>query len=382
MEVKSEIIDAKALKLEVLEGTELSEKKVENSLNYELLSDEERNKVDELIIKMDTSNTNAIIQYAANVQEKMASFSDSVVDSVRTKKAGEVGEVLASLVSEINDFDAVASKNDGGILTKLESLFHRGKNQVEKIVAKYSTVESNVDKIANTLEKNKITMLKDIAVFENMFNENVKFFKEISLYIIAAEKKLEFLKNEELPKLKKTAEETQEEMDVQKANDLSDIITKLEKKVHDLKISRVISIQMAPQIRMLQSNESELVDKVQSAIVNTIPLWKSQLLLALGVANARTAYKVQDDLANATNELLQKNSELLKQGSIDIAKASERSIVDIETLRITNRNIVETIEEVIRIHNDGAKNREIAEQEILQVENELKDQLNKVRVIE
>ena len=370
------VFEKENVKVEVLENTALAEENVQKSLNYELLLPEEKEKVDELVASFEVKTANDVIQFASNVQEKMAIFSNTVLDNEKTKDSGEVGDVLAGLVAQINDFDAIATGENQNIF---EKIFKKGRNSVEKIVAKYSKVETNVDRIVNTLEKNKITMMKDIAIYENMYNENVEFFKELSLYVIAADKKLQELNEEELPKLKKIAEETNEEMDIQKVNDLSNMITKLEKKVHDLKITRTISIQMAPQIRMLQNNEMELAEKIQSAIVNTLPLWKSQMLLALGVANAKTAYNAQDALSNATNELLKKNSELLKQGSIDIAKASERAVVDVETLKLTNRNIIDTIEEVMNIHNEGKKNRVLAEQEIIKVENELKECINKVR---
>jgi uncharacterized protein YaaN involved in tellurite resistance len=370
------VVEKETVRVEVLDNTALAEEKVQKSLNYDLLLPEEKERVDELVTNFNVKTANDVIQFASNIQEKMAVFSNTVLDNVKTKDSGEVGDILSGLVAQINDFDAIATGENQNIF---EKIFKKGRNSVEKIVAKYSKVETNVDRIVNTLEKNKITMMKDIAIYENMYNENVEFFKELSLYIIAADKKLKMLNEEELPKLKKIAEESKEEMDIQKVNDLTNMITKLEKKVHDLKITRTISIQMAPQIRMLQNNEMELTEKIQSAIVNTLPLWKSQMLLALGVANAKTAYNAQDALSNATNELLKKNSELLKQGSIDIAKASERAVVDVETLKITNRNIIDTIEEVINIHNEGKKTRELAEQEIIEVENDMKECINKVR---
>jgi len=249
------------------------------------------------------------------------------------------------------------------------------------MVAKYEVAEINIDKISGQLELSKVQLTKDVVMFDRMFDENVKFFKEISLYIVAANQKIEELRNIELPKLKKKADETKEEIDAQAVTDMSNAINKLEKKVHDLGLTRMVSIQMGPQIRMLQANDIELVDKIQSTIVNTIPLWKSQVLLALGVNNAKMAYNAQNKVTEAINNLLKKNGELLKTGSVAIAKASERSIVDLEVLKQNNQNIISTIEEVIKVHQDGAAKRAVAEKELVEVENTLKEELSKYRTI-
>lgn len=358
-------------------STEIIELKEKESLDYELLLPEEKMKVDELKNSISVLDSNDIIQYASEVQGKMADFSNQMMSNMKTKSAGEVGDVLSTLVAEINEFEP----NDTGRFAFITRFFRSAKSTVKKMVAKYSTVETNIDRIVGQLELGKVQLTKDIVMFDDMFNENVKFFKDISLYIIAANQKIDELRKVELPKLQKKADESKLATDIQAVNDLSAAINKLEKKVHDLSLSRMVSIQMAPQIRMLQSNDVELVDKIQSTIVNTIPLWKSQVLLALGVNNAKMAYNAQNKVTEATNNLLRKNGELLKTGSLEIAKASERAIIDLEVLKQNNQNIISTIEEVIKIHRDGAVKRAEAENELVNIENTLKEELSKYRDI-
>ena len=347
----------------------------EKALNYEDLFPEEKEKVEELKNSIVVENSNNIIGYASVVQGKMAEFSDSMMKSMKTKSAGEVGDVLSTLVSEINEFDKV----DTGMFSFITRFFRGAKGMAKKMIAKYSTVETNVNRIIGQLELSKVQLTKDIAMFDNMFNENEKFFRDISLYIIAGNKKLEELKNIELPKLKEKAKETGLATDIQMVSDLEGSITSLEKKIHDLSLTRMVSIQMAPQIRMLQVNDTELIDKIQSTLVNTIPLWKSQVLLALGINNSRMAYNAQNKVTETTNNLLKKNGELLKQGSLEIAKASERSIIDVEVLKQNNQNILSTIEEVINIHKDGALKRAEAEKELALAEAQLKEGMLKMK---
>lgn len=358
-------------------STEIMELNEKESLNYELLLPEEKTKVDELKNSISVLDSNNVIQYASEVQGKMADFSTQMMNNMKTKNAGEVGDVLSTLVAEINQFEP----SDTGMFSFITKFFRSAKSTLKKMVAKYSTVETNIDRIVGELELGKVQLTKDIVMFDEMFEENVKFFKDISLYIIAANQKIEELKNVELPKLQKQADESKSPTDIQAVNDLTAAINKLEKKVHDLALSRMVSIQMAPQIRMLQSNDIELVDKIQSTIVNTIPLWKSQVLLALGVNNAKIAYNSQNKVTEATNNLLRKNGELLKTGSLEIAKASERAIVDLEVLKQNNQNIISTIEEVIKIHKEGAEKRAKAENELADIENTLKEELSKYREI-
>ena len=270
-------------------------------------------------------------------------------------------------VAQIKDFDGDISVENRGILSKL---FHSAKKEVTRIIAKYNKIELNIDKIEKELDRHRLQMLKDITIFDGMYEKNLEYFKEISLYIIAGEKKLE----------EKKAEETGEQIDVQKVNDMVNIINRFEKKIYDLKTTRVISIQMAPQIRLLQNNESELVEKIQSSLINTIPLWKNQIVLALGINNAKQALGAQQSVTNLTNDMLKKNSEILKQGSIDIAKESERAVVDIETLQKTNKDIIDTLDQVLEIHENGRAKRQEAEKELVQIEKELKEKLVEINV--
>ncbi len=355
----------------------ITNEKIEESLNYDALTDEEKKAIDEFNSKINIDDATQILQFGAKAQSNISKFSDSVLDDVKTKDAGEVGNLLANLVGEIKSFDsAVISENSGF----LEKIFNNAKKQLDKIIAKYSKIESNVDKIESELEKNKLQMLKDIALFDTMYEKNLEYFKELSLYIIAGEKKIEELKNVKLPELTKKAEETKDQIDIQKVNDLQNAISRFEKKIYDLKTTRIISIQMAPQIRLLQNNEAELVEKIQSSLINTIPLWKNQIVIALGINNAKKAFSAQNAVTDLTNDMLQKNSEILKQGSIDMAKESERAIVDVETLKNTNKNLIDTLDEVIKIHEEGRVKRQTAEEELVNIEKELKEKMLEIKV--
>ncbi len=360
----------------VQEGEKVTDEKIEESLNYDLLSDEEKKAIDEFVEKIDVFDSTQVLQFGASSQAKISEFSDSVLEDVRTKNTGAVGDLLANLVAEIKSFDGDVGKEPKG----LGKLFTNAKKEIDKILAKYTIIEKNIDVIEKDLEKDKILMLKDIALFDTMYEKNLTYFKEISLYIIAGEKKLEELREKVLPELKKKAEESGEQIDVQKVNDMENTINRFEKKIYDLKTTRIISIQMAPQIRLLQNNEAELVEKIQSSITNTIPLWKNQMVLALGISNAKSALKNQQAVSNLTNEMLKKNSETLKQGSIDIAKESERAIIDIETLKKTNADIIETLDSVIEIHKNGRIQRQQAEEELKEIEKELKKKMLEINV--
>ena len=353
----------------------ITEEKIEKSLNYDELSEAEKKAVDEFNAKIDVYDSTQILQYGAAAQNKISSFSDSILEDVKTKGAGDIGELLAELVGQIKSFDSSIGEKKG-----LAKLFHNVKREFNTIVAKYNKIEKNVDSIEKGLDKSKIQLLKDISIFDEMYKKNLEFFKEISLYIIAGERKIEELKNEVLPELKKKAEETKDQIDVQKVQDMEAQINRFEKKIYDLKTTRIISIQMAPQIRMLQNNDAELVEKIQSSITNTIPLWKNQMVLALGITNAKRTLEQQKAVSNLTNEMLVKNSETLKQGSIDIAKESERAIVDVETLKKTNRDLIETLDTVIKIHEDGRVKRAQAEEELQNIEKELKEKILEINV--
>lgn len=361
--------------LELAKEEKVTEEKIEKSLNYDELTEEEKKAVDDFNKQIDVFDSTQILQYGAAAQNKISSFSDSVLEDVKTKSTGEVGDLLADLVSEIKGFDGSIAEPKG-----LAKIFSNAKKQLNKIVAKYSKIESNIDGIEKGLDKSKIKLLKDVSMFDEMYQKNLEYFKEISLYIIAGERKLDELKNVVLPELKKKAEETQEQMDIQKVQDMEAQINRFEKKLHDLKTTRIISIQMAPQIRLIQNNDAELVEKIQSSLTNTIPLWKNQMVLALGISNAKTALKQQQAVSQLTNNMLVKNSETLKQGTLDIAKESERAIVDIATLKKTNQDLIETLDGVIKIHEEGRAKRQEAEVELQNIEKELKDKILEIHV--
>ena len=361
------------VKLEVLP----KEKVVEKSLNYDVLTEEEKNAIDTFIQKIDVKNTAQILQFGASAQNNISKFSDSVLQDVKTKSTGEVGNLLGNLVVEIKDFnsDMPSEKKDG-----IFGIFNSAKKQLEKIIAKYNKVENNIEKIQNQLESHKLQMMKDIAIFDTMYEKNLEYFKELSLYIIAGERKLDELRNVVLPELQKQAQESGEQTDAQLVNDMVAIINRFEKRIYDLKTTRIISIQMAPQIRLIQNNDSELVEKIQSSLINTIPLWKNQIVIALGLTNAKNALGAQKQVTEMTNDMLKKNSELLKQGTIEIAEESEKAIVDIETLKKTNQDIIETLDKVLEIHENGRIKRQQAESELEKIEGELKEKLLEIKI--
>lgn len=356
--------------------TKITEEKIEKSLNYDELSLEEKKAVDEFNAKIDVFDSTQILQYGAAAQSKISEFSDSILDDVKTKNTGDVGDLLADLVGQIKSFDSSIGGNKKG----LSKIFSSVKKEIDTVIAKYSKIEKNIDTIEKGLDKSKIQLLKDISIFDEMYEKNLEYFKEISLYIIAGEKKLEELRNVTLPELKKKAEETGEQLDIQKVQDMEAQINRFEKKIYDLKTTRIISIQMAPQIRLLQNNDAELVEKIQSSITNTIPLWKNQMVLSLGINNAKKSLKEQQAVTNLTNEMLKKNSETLKQGTIDVARESERAIVDIETLKKTNKDLIDTLDSVIKIHEEGRAKRAAAEEELKNIEQELKDKILEINI--
>ena len=358
------------------DAEKVTDEKIEESLNYDALTDAEKQAIEEFNKKINVEDATQVLQYGAKAQAKISQFSDSVLEGVKTKNTGEVGDLLSDLVAEIKSFDAAVVADNKG----LGKLFNSAKKQLDKIVAKFSKVETNIDRVEHELENHKLQMLKDITIFDTMYEKNLEYFKELSLYIIAGERKLKELKEVVLPELQQKARETGEQLDAQKVNDMENTINRFEKKIYDLKTTRIISIQMAPQIRLLQNNEAELVEKIQGSLINTIPLWKNQIVLALGINNAKQALGAQKAVTDVTNSMLQKNSEILKQGSIEIAQESERAIVDIETLQKTNRDIIETLDKVIEIHENGRAKRQEAEQELLNIEQELKNKMVEIKV--
>lgn len=355
----------------------ITNEKIESSLNYDSLTKEEQQAIDDFNKKINVDDSTQVIQYGAKAQSKISQFSDSVLEGVKTRNAGEVGDLLANLVGEIKSFDSDITNDNKGLFGKL---FSSAKKELDTLTAKYSKIETNIDGIEKQLENHKLQMLKDIAIYDEMYDKNLEYFKEISLYIIAGERKLDELKNTVLPELRKKAQESGEQLDAQKVQDMENTINRFEKKIYDLKTTRVISIQMAPQIRLLQNNEQELVEKIQSSLTNTIPLWKNQIVLALGINNAKQALGAQQAVTNLTNDMLQKNSELLKQGSVQVAQESERVIVDVETLKKTNQDIIETLDKIIEIHENGRTQRQEAEVELQNIEKELKDKMIEIKV--
>ncbi len=359
------------------ESKKVTDEKIEKSLNYDLLSQEEKDAIEEFNKKINVEDATQVLQYGAKAQTKISQFSDSVLEDVKTRSTGEVGDLLADLVGEIRSFDSdIANTNKTG----LGKLFNSAKKQLEKLIAGYDKIEVNIDKIEASLEKHRLQMLKDITIFDTMYEKNLEYFKELSLYIIAGEKKIEELRNVTLPELQKKAQESGEQLDAQKVNDMENMINRFEKKIYDLKTTRIISIQMAPQIRLLQNNEAELVEKIQGSLTNTIPLWKNQMVLALGINNAKQAIGAQKAVTDLTNSMLQKNSEILKQGSIEIAEESERAIVDVATLQKTNKDIIDTLDQIIQIHENGRVKRQEAEVELANIEKELKEKMIELKV--
>ena len=378
MELKDEKMEQKELEKLENEKNDADEKEIESSLNYDNLTQDEKDAIEKFNNEINIDDQTQIIQFGSAAQDKVSKFSDSVLEKVRTRDAGETGRLLSNLVAEIKSFDKAV--DDSSHTSFFEKIFSSAKKEIDKLVAKYNKIENNISTIEKGLEKDKLLMLKDINIYDTMYQKNLEYFKEISLYIIAGEKKIEELKNKDLVALRKKAEESKDQIDVQKVNDLENVINRFEKKIYDLKTTRIISLQMAPQIRLLQNNDAELVEKIQSSITNTIPLWKNQMVLALGINHSKTALKHQQEVSKLTNDLLVKNSETLKQGSIQVAEESEKAIVDIETLKKTNQNILETLDKVIEIHEQGKVKRQESEKELENIEKELKDKMLQIKV--
>lgn len=354
---------------EVLD-VKVKEEKVEESVVEDIqLSEEEQRMVDQFVDKIEITDSNSILQYGVGAQKKISDFSQSALNNVRTKDLGEIGDMLSSVVHELKNFEEGEDKK--GIL----GIFKKGKDKVSKMKLSYDKVESNIGKMCNALETHQIQLLKDIAMLDKMYDINKVYFKELSMYILAGKKKLQILENEELPKLQEKAKRSGNPQDAQELNDFVALCNRFDKKIHDLELTKMISLQMAPQIRLIQNNDSLMSEKIQSTIINTIPLWKNQMVLALGVAHAADAAKVQREVTNMTNELLRKNAEILKTSTIETAKESERGIVDIETLRATNESLISTLDEILNIQTEGRQKRREAEVELRNIENELKNKL-------
>lgn len=352
------------------EVVEVKEEQVEE---LDVLTPEEKKMVADFAAKIDLRSSNAILQYGAGAQKKIADFSESALENVKTKDLGEVGDMLAGVVTELKSFDE--EEEEKGIF----GFFKKGGNKLANMKAKYDKAEVNVNKICDALEGHQIQLMKDIAMLDKMYELNTTYFKELSMYIAAGKKKLQDVATTELPELEAKAARSGLPEDAQAVNDLNALCNRFEKKIHDLELTRTISLQMAPQIRLVQSNDTVMSEKIQSTLVNTIPLWKSQMVLAIGVENSSRAAKAQREVTDMTNELLRKNAEKLKLATVETAKESERGIVDIETLKATNESLISTLDEVMKIQQEGKEKRRTAEAELNRIENELKQKLLEVR---
>ena len=344
------------------------------SLRLDALSEEERAAVLEFVQRIDIHDAQTVLGYGNEAQEQISQFSDRVLENVRTKDTGEISDMLAQLVAELKGFDANEEKK--GFFSKL---FNKAGNEVTALKAKYDKVEVNVDTIVTTLQNHKKQLIDDIAMLDSLYENNQAYFRTLSLYIVAGEEKLRQLREEELPPLMAKAQETGDPADAQAANDFAQLCDRFEKKLHDLKLSRMVSVQMGPQVRLMQNNDTILAEKIQSTIVNTIPLWKSQMVIALGLSHADRALEAERAVTDMTNDLLKKNADLLKQGTIRTAQEAERGVIDIETIRTANTSLIETLSEVQRIQLEGAQKRQEASDELNRLEKELKDKLLEIR---
>ena len=342
-------------------------------LDESRLTEAERKMVDDFVQKIDLTDTNLVLQYGAAAQKNIAGFSENTLNAVRTKDLGEVGEALASLVVELKGFGG--EEEEKGLF----GFFKKKRNQLEAMKTAYAKAETNVNQIVTVLENHQVTLMKDIAMLDQMYELNTKYYKELTMYILAGKKRLNQVRTGELETLRQRAAQSGAQEDAQAYNDLANMCGRFEKKIHDLELTRMISIQMGPQTRLLQNNDTLMLEKIQSSLVNTIPLWKSQMVLALGLEHSRQATAAQSAVTNMTNELLKKNADLLKMGTLDTAREAERSVVDMETLQHTNQQLISTLDEVMHIQQEGAQKRREAEAELGRIEGELKQKLLELR---
>ncbi len=355
-----------------VEDAAVEEKKEAAVFDESTLSPEERKMVDDFANSIDLQNSTVILQYGAGAQKKIADFSETALANVRSKDLGEIGELLSGVVYELKKFDEEEEKGFLGI-------FKKGGNKIAAMKSKYDKAEVNINKICDVLEEHQRQLWKDSAMLDKMYDLNKNYFKELSMYILAGKKKLERARTEELPGLMEKAKQSNLPEDAQEVNDFVAMCDRFEKKIHDLELTRMVSIQMAPQIRLVQSNDTLMSEKIQSTLVNTIPLWKSQMVLALGINHSTQAAQAQREVTNMTNELLRKNAEVLKMATVETAKEAERSIVDIDTLKQTNESLISTLDEVLRIQTEGREKRKEAEIELRRIEGDLRNRLLQVR---
>lgn len=353
-----------------MEQSQLMEIDESKDLNYVSLKPQERQAVDNYMKSIDVTNNTSIMKFGADSQSKIAGFSENILKSTMTKDSGAVGDLLIDLSGKLKGFDSTLEGKGG-----LFGLFQSARKKIDNIKNKYSSLDKVIQGVEKQLVSHKNQMVKDIEMFDKLYKENWEHYKEVCLYIIAGEKKLEELKTVDLPNLQAKAQQTNEQMDIQAVNDLQSAITRFEKRLYDLKTTKTIAVQTAPQIRLIQNNDMQLADKIESSIFTAIPLWKSQFVIALGLSNAQQALEAQKAVSDVTNEMLRKNSEMLKQGTVEIAKESERSVVDIETLVEVNNNLISTIDNVIEIQRQGQEKRTQGEKELQRLESDLKNKL-------
>lgn len=354
------------------EEKEPAEAAVKKEMEETILTPEEQKLVADFAARIDIENTNQILQYGAGTQKKMADFSDAALANVKTQELGEAGDLIAEVVGELRDFDATEEKGIFGF-------FKKQSNKIEAMKNRYAKAEVNVHKIVDSLQEHQIRLMKDSAMLDKMYQQNLNYYKELTMYILAGKKKLEEVRNGRLSQLETKAQISGSAQDAQEAKDLDSKCNRFEKKLHDLELTRTISMQTAPQIRLVQNNDTTMVEKIQTTIVNTIPLWKSQMVLALGIAHSTEAANAQRKVTDLTNELLKKNAEALHMASVETAKESERGIVDIETLKKTNADLIQTLDDVMRIQKEGRIKRQQAEVEMQRMEAELKSKLLEIR---
>ena len=372
-EAAQEAVPELTLTPEAPAAPETEKKEVEPvKVDESMLTEQEKKAVDDFAKKIDITDTNLVLNYGVAAQKSVATFSENALSSVRNKDLGEVGETLSNLVVEVKGFGQEEKKGFAG-------LFHKQKDKLELMRAQYGKAETSVNRIVSELEKHQVTLMKDIAMLDQMYELNLKYYKELTMYIIAGKKRLAEVRSGELEELRKKAEASGLAEDAQAYNDYAQKCERFEKKLHDLELTRMVSLQMGPQTRLLQNNDTLMVEKIQSSLVNTIPLWKSQMVLALGMEHSRQATAAQSAVAQTTNELLKKNADMLKMGTIATAKEAERSVVDIETLQHTNEQLVSTLDEVVNIQREGAQKRKEAEAELGRIEGELKQKLMELR---
>lgn len=342
-------------------------------LDDSMLTEEEKRQVEEFSKQIDIANSAQVLQYGAGAQQKVASFSEKALENVRSKDLGEVGNMISGVVAELKSFDV--DEEEKGLFGR----FKKGTNKMIAMKAKYAKVDANIDTIVEELEKHQVTMMRDVATLDQLYEKNKEYYKELTMYILAGKKKLKEIEEVTIPELTRKAELSGKQEDAQAVSDMTALANRFEKKLHDLELTRIISLQMAPQIRLVQNSDIMMSDKIQSTIVNTIPLWKSQMVIALGVTHAEQAAKAQAEVTELTNQMLKKNAEKLKQATVNVAKESEKGIVEMETLRYTNEQLINTLDEVLRIQTEGREKRRNAEGTLREIEGQLRDKLISMR---